>query len=407
MKTEIDFYEDVPRESDELIIIKTRWSDAEKELKKLAKKSDKYGNEKISWIITEEFNKVKTVNNGEAKIKFKIPFLRIKFSGLTPKVEGWEFLARFEFLSSGVLRYVSSEHELDYRFSAGKETSHCEHCNSNRWRNDIFVVRNMEDGKQMQVGRSCLKAFVGKASINQILRKYEFTKKLSDGFTGWSMDPMHSTEYFIVLIHNFIRTEGWRSKDADTSTAWEVLKVMTEHEERKRFLDITEADVNEARKTIEWVKTEPNNSDWINNLKVLYNSEIIDDIYRRRNMIASGVTARLKSEERLEAAKTRFDVEKQSAHIGTIKEKRTFITTLKKVHTFEGEWGLTFINIMNDEDNNIIVYKGGKKLAEEGDKIVLTATIKDHTEYKEIKQTIIQRPKILEGVSERYKEQVN
>ena len=45
-------------------------------------------------------------------------------------------------------------------------------------------------------------------------------------------------------------------------------------------------------------------------------------------------------------------------------------------------------------DGNVVVYFGNN-IANEGDEITFKATVKEHGEYKDVKQTIVQRVKVL------------
>ena len=57
-----------------------------------------------------------------------------------------------------------------------------------------------------------------------------------------------------------------------------------------------------------------------------------------------------------------------------------------------------FEGAAKDENENIFVYKGSYQLAEKGEEITVKATIKGHGEYKETKQTVISRPKVIEDL---------
>jgi hypothetical protein len=88
-----------------------------------------------------------------------------------------------------------------------------------------------------------------------------------------------------------------------------------------------------------------------------------------------------------------------SHYTGVIGERTAFTLTAEYVHSFTGFYGITFITIFRDAENNTIVYKGSH-IACKGDKVSLTATIKEHAVYNDVKQTIIARPKVKE-ISER------
>lgn len=90
-------------------------------------------------------------------------------------------------------------------------------------------------------------------------------------------------------------------------------------------------------------------------------------------------------------------------HVGTVGERRDFDLTVVFKTSFETQWGITLVYVMEDADKNVIVYKGsaglepvekgvGQYYAERGDRVILKATIKEHGERDGVKQTIIARP---------------
>lgn len=89
----------------------------------------------------------------------------------------------------------------------------------------------------------------------------------------------------------------------------------------------------------------------------------------------------------------RIAVAKVSDFIGSVGDRIERDVTLTFTHGFEGFYGMTWINSMVDADGNVIVYKGGNRLGQKGDTFTIKGTVKEHAVYKEIKQTVISRPK--------------
>lgn len=81
-------------------------------------------------------------------------------------------------------------------------------------------------------------------------------------------------------------------------------------------------------------------------------------------------------------------------YVGTIGERRDFALTVEYTASFEGAFGVVHVHGMRDAAGNLIVYKGNK-LAEKGASLRIKATVKAHTEYKGVKQTVVSRPKEL------------
>jgi hypothetical protein len=84
-----------------------------------------------------------------------------------------------------------------------------------------------------------------------------------------------------------------------------------------------------------------------------------------------------------------------SQHIGEIGSKIQLNITLNFVKAFNGFYGDVWIHVMKDEIGNVIVYKGSKCLGKKGDSFVLQAKVKEHGEREGVKQTIVERPKVI------------
>jgi hypothetical protein len=94
--------------------------------------------------------------------------------------------------------------------------------------------------------------------------------------------------------------------------------------------------------------------------------------------------------DRLEAARA------NSQHIGAVGDKVTLTITVERIIVLESQFGTNYITIARDEQGNAITYKGKTDIGGKGDTTTVKASIKDHTVYSGVKQTVIQRPKVLE-----------
>lgn len=103
----------------------------------------------------------------------------------------------------------------------------------------------------------------------------------------------------------------------------------------------------------------------------------------------------VKDQERQAGFKAIRDAKKVlSNHIGTVGERIDLTLTVAHIVEIPTDFGLMLIHIMADADQNRVIYKGSKRLADKGETITLKATIKDHGERDGEKQTIIARPAI-------------
>lgn len=92
-----------------------------------------------------------------------------------------------------------------------------------------------------------------------------------------------------------------------------------------------------------------------------------------------------------------------SAHLGELGERLIFNCKITRVSTYEGtsfsyyDSGMRVIIELTDNDGNVITYFGSQNnIGDEGQIVTVKGTIKQHTDYKGLKQTVIQRPKLIE-----------
>lgn len=105
-----------------------------------------------------------------------------------------------------------------------------------------------------------------------------------------------------------------------------------------------------------------------------------------------------KAKEIAEAALATLRPESHSEYIGEIKERlRDLKVTLTGVRSFEGFYGTSFIYTFDYNENTLVWVTSSCKDIEIGDKVFLTGTVKEHSEYKGVKQTKLSRCIIKRG----------
>jgi len=83
---------------------------------------------------------------------------------------------------------------------------------------------------------------------------------------------------------------------------------------------------------------------------------------------------------------------KNSQWVGEIKQRLEFNVEVLRISEFEGYYGIGHRFEFVDEDGNIFVwFTNSEQEIEEGSKIRIRATIKDHSEWKGCKQNIVNR----------------
>jgi hypothetical protein len=90
-------------------------------------------------------------------------------------------------------------------------------------------------------------------------------------------------------------------------------------------------------------------------------------------------------------------------YVGTVGERREFTLTVERTVRFESYkygWPAATLYICRDEQGNKVVYKGTGSFLRSGETGTVTATVKDHTEYRDEKQTVLTRPKVARPAEE-------
>jgi hypothetical protein len=86
-----------------------------------------------------------------------------------------------------------------------------------------------------------------------------------------------------------------------------------------------------------------------------------------------------------------------SAFVGNVGDKITTKVTVERIIVLpDYGFGVNYINLLRDEAGNVLVYKGLSDIGQQGEAVVLKATVKAHDMRDGVCQTTIQRPKVLE-----------
>ena len=99
-----------------------------------------------------------------------------------------------------------------------------------------------------------------------------------------------------------------------------------------------------------------------------------------------------KAKEVADAAKASLEPKSNSEYLGEVKERlRDLEVTLTDVRAFDGFYGTTFIYTFAYNEDVLVWMTSSCKDIEVGEKLLLTGTVKEHSEYKGIKQTKMSR----------------
>lgn len=363
----------------------------ETRLAKLAKKAVKNGNPDITLSFGEVFSREMMTESG----KMVIDYVAVTVSGEAPRIAGWDFLARIELLGEENLvhRVPGTTKTLEERFRT--HDGFCDHCNSARRRNDVFVLAN--DEKQIAVGRQCLREFLGIDDPKAIVARAQFFEELNgikeeDDLGNFGSFGFYGLREVLVLAAANIRKHGYVSKarqnetgDATTGqmVAWAINGIPAYK------IEPIEADCEWAEKTIGFFRRDTGfGNDYMDNIRVLMKQDIIKTDHVA--LISSAViTAQRELAPKAEV--------KESNFVGEVKGRLKDISLLLEriIYLGSGSFGPSYLHLLKDANGNAFSWITGNKVeAAEGTELKVDATVKDHKLYKGTKQTVLTRAKV-------------
>lgn len=83
--------------------------------------------------------------------------------------------------------------------------------------------------------------------------------------------------------------------------------------------------------------------------------------------------------------------------VGEIGDRIEFELKIKKAITLTGMYGISTMHVMEDENGNTFIWTTASKTLEVGTTYRMKGTIKDHKEYKGVKQTVLTRCTLLKN----------
>jgi hypothetical protein len=364
----------------------------------IAKYQRKFGEIGKITYTTEE------LENDKIKILFSVELMELKH-------DGWKYIGTIEsvpvlndkeeFTGYENMLYSNNPDFIKYK----NVKLRCDHCRTNQQRKTVNVFKNEE--KEMLIGTACSKEYFGInvfQSLNKILNIFpkitDFIEE-SESFLGFSGMGGIDKQEFCKIVYGVIKEYGYMSKSnydefsnrLPTSTIASNLYYSTEKEKYDQKIKILDS------------LKERNILDEVRNY---WNSKESDDTFThnvqmslkmqspKEGLLAYAVWEFMKEIEDITGQKKIASRKKNSEHQGTIGEKLFNIEIeILSIYSMESQYGIMHIVSMIDKNDNIIVWKSGSigKIEKGQNKTIKTAIVKEHSEYKEVKQTIVKNVK--------------
>lgn len=320
---------------------------------------------------------------------------RCTLTGSAPKLAGWSFAAALQHEEAGTI--VRSIPGAETDLTAYRNASPaCEHCNTTRRRADTYVVVHPEFGTR-QVGSSCLADFTGHDSPEAALAVAEILCAADDELEGGgsSGHPVGDALEFLAFAAAQIRVNGWTSRTVSRETGrpatadLAMMSLFPTPTQTSRLMPEA-ADTELATAALEWSKSSlGSTSDYEHNLTVALAGGIVT--HRLAGIIASLIPAY----QRAVGAELERKHARAAGHVGTPGKREKFELELVRVFSFDGAYGTTHTHKFRHESGAVVVWKTGTTMLSPG-KYAVTATVKEHGDYRGEPQTVLTRAKCVE-----------
>jgi hypothetical protein len=381
-------------------------------LQKIEKKCKKYGCTFTCEEVGEEFRDVEHENTEGRKYNVLERFVVVEVEGIA-KINNWQFVATLEHTDNGnIIRCYGNEVLPDiYKICKPQ----CEHCHSDRYRKDTYVIKNTETGEFKQVGRTCLHDYTNGLNAEMVASYMQYFHALDDindcgSLGGHSRHYVDVVDYLYVaneLIRHFGFISKQRAEEADcyiqstSSKAHDYIyypnsKSVLQEKEKINYNPESDKNKQEVTEMLTWIKGQESDNQYIHNLKMVCMKDYVE--YRDTGLLASLPSAYFKfletEQERLEREARKVN-EIHSKHIGKVGDK----IELKNCHvdcvaSYDTMYGMNRIYKITDEESNVFVWRTSGYI-EKSDGVSIKGTVKEHGEYNGQLQTELTRCKML------------
>ena len=364
-------------------------SDLVGRLEKLAKRAVKLGVEPLVWTVGDLRRELDPETN-EVKI-----FRDVAVTGTTPRFEGWHFIASLEIYGGELLVTTAPGETVPEGFDRRDLAHNCDHCRANRNRKQTYLLRH-DDGRIVRVGSSCLKDFLGHnfpSGVARLLLDYDELGSFAAGLGGgaWGADLVD----FLSVAAMLCRAGGYvsRTRGQDlqmTSTADATLGWFDAQAKGKTVDDPSEQDRRTAQKAADWALAITPDSDYLHNVSVVARAGFVT--FKTIGIAASILRAAELAAERAARDASAANLAQTSRHFGVVGERSVWQATLIGCHSFDGQYGTTWIYKFATADGNAATWFSSRNAEIEiGTAYWLTGTVKKHDSYRGTAETHLTR----------------
>lgn len=388
-------------------VLKSELPELEKRIRGIVKKLNKYGLTHRFEILGEtvkEVNVYRTiVGMGQSGMEQTTEKLGTIVEDVVEYIFEMEELKVGDYLpiaviTHGALTENGETRNMVHMIANDEETnpewwtadSTCKHCNRKRSRNKTVILKNTT-GQYTQVGTTCIKDYTG-IDAQDIIKMYadvqdvfltEARYSVTEGFPKSGYVP---TVNYLANTIACIERDGYRKSDEKDSTKGVAYQVTIDRN------SIAANHIVEAQEIIDFYSklSDEDIESFNSNVK----SVLACKYSKQSGILAYAPIAYKTTKKRLEEVAKHRAVAANSQFVGEVGKRYTFTLQHENTFSFNGEYGTQFIHLFKDESGNTFKWSTANRI-DAVSTLTLTGTIKAHDVYRDEKQTVITRCKIV------------
>jgi len=388
----------------------------EKKIKRIQNKCNKYGTHFHYERVGEEVIET-TIHKGTvAEHKVPMNYIVVEAEGKAV-INNWQFVCEINHTEHGNIFRGVSGIEVPERYY--NTNTVCEHCNTKRRRKNTYLVQNIVTGEFKQVGKSCLKDYTNGMDAELIAKMLDMVDEIIEGEqpnTFERYEPMCKTISALETAVEVIRVFGYEKKNTygeiystanRTHIAIEYfvyggirykdkfIEETIKKLENENF-NIEAEEVKEtAQKALEWMQNVEATNNYLHNAQTVAKGEYTR--FKDLGILVSIIPCYYKHIQReteyAKEQKERAEQRAKSNHIGEVGERITVdVKDFEVITGWETIYGYVRVYKITDTNDNVLTWKTTTILDRKD--IVLTATVKEHKEYKGEKQTEVTKCRV-------------
>lgn len=342
----------------------------------------------IEFSTSEPYNVQTNVHDDYALFPIFEEKQDITVSSRMPLINGWEFVGNIDF-SLNPQNPIVLGNDVPEHF---RHQHHCDHCNTTRQRNHMFVVKNGNDYKA--IGSSCVQDFI---QIDVAMLGNAFMQ-FDDEFGGKGVET-YSVESILAITDLVAKHDGYVSKKianeldkkATSDSVQFYMFTFKKSEAIEIYGRLSDSNFDYAQKVIDnALAKNASDNQYLINLQTMLNAKYIPSKFI--GYIVSAYGMYLKD---LETQSKKIEYAK--GFLGAIKDKIVSNVKIEFIKPIDSNFGVTFLVKMRDTSTNhcLTWFASNCPDFEVNDLVTIKATIKAQQTYQDIDQTVVTRAKVV------------